>query len=282
MRLVTPAARSRWPRLVLTEPIRHGRLPSRKTCCSAASLGGVAERGAGAVRLDVVDVGGVHVGARPAPRPSPRPGPRTPGAVKPTLRRAVVVDRPAAQDGVYPGRRRRARPPAAAARPRRRRCRRGAGAPASKAPALAVGRRDPALLVEVADVLRHADRDAAGQRDVAFARPGSVAAGADRDQRRSSRRSARRTPGRTGPACRRRGWRGSPCRWRARARARPWPRRCRWAAGCAAGTSCARRRRRRRSGRRSAPGRSRRPPAPRRRAPGTAAAAGRGSAPPSG
>ena len=60
----------------------------------------VAERRAGAVRLDVADASPVDAGRRPAPRRSPRPGRRRSGAVKPTFARAVVVDRRAADHGV--------------------------------------------------------------------------------------------------------------------------------------------------------------------------------------
>ena len=49
--------------------------------------------------------------------------------------------------------------------------------------AVPVGREDPALLVEVAASLRHADRDAAGQRHVALAVQQALAGQVDRHQR---------------------------------------------------------------------------------------------------
>ena len=49
--------------------------------------------------------------------------------------------------------------------------------------AMAVGRQDLVLLVEIAAALRQLDRDAAGQRHVAFARQQRLAGVMDRHQR---------------------------------------------------------------------------------------------------
>ena len=74
----TPAAASRWPMLVFTEPTRSG-----ASAPAGAERGGerlhldrVAERGAGAVGLDVADVGrgDAGVGERGARSRPPGPG----------------------------------------------------------------------------------------------------------------------------------------------------------------------------------------------------------------
>ena len=53
-----PAAASRWPRFVLAEPMQQGLVGGAAAAeygAEGARLDGVAEGGAGAVRLDVVD-----------------------------------------------------------------------------------------------------------------------------------------------------------------------------------------------------------------------------------
>ena len=62
----TPAAAWVWPMLDLTEPSHSGPLGAVLPVGGQQGLGldGVAERGAGAVRLDGVDVGGGEAGVR--------------------------------------------------------------------------------------------------------------------------------------------------------------------------------------------------------------------------
>ena len=70
--------------LVLTEPIAQNRLsvgPLRKACVQRRDLDRVAERRAGAVRLDVADRVGRRRRPSPAPRRSPAAWPSTLGAV---------------------------------------------------------------------------------------------------------------------------------------------------------------------------------------------------------
>ena len=63
----TPAAASRWPMLVLTEPITSGRLARlAQHVAERLHLDGIAERRAGAVRLDVADVARLDAARRPA------------------------------------------------------------------------------------------------------------------------------------------------------------------------------------------------------------------------
>ncbi len=170
IRPAMPAASSRWPMLVLTEPIAQK--PVRAVECrnawvSAAISIGIADRRAGAVRLDVGDaVGGDAADGQ-------RLGNRRRLAVDAgrevaDLARAVVVHGRALDDRVdaIAVGRRVGEPPqhddagaAAEERP---------GGGGVEGPAMAVGRQDLAPLVEVAAVLRQLDRAAAGQRHVAL------------------------------------------------------------------------------------------------------------------
>ncbi len=145
-------------------------------------FGGVAQPGAGAVRLDVVDVG------RAQPSGGDRLGDYArlsghAGRGEADLPAAVVVDRPAAQHRVHPvavgervlqpAQRDHADPTAQwRALPGR-----------VERPADAVRRGDAAGLVVVADTLRHADRDAAGERQVTFDVRQAGRGHADRDER---------------------------------------------------------------------------------------------------
>ena len=63
IRPAMPAAASVWPMLVFTEPTRSGSARGRRTRArQRVHLDRVAQRGAGAVRLDVVDGGGREAG----------------------------------------------------------------------------------------------------------------------------------------------------------------------------------------------------------------------------
>ncbi len=129
---------------------------------------GIAERRAGAVRLDVADARSVHAGRCLRPRDDRRlPVDGRRGDAY--LARAVVVDRRAEDDGVdgiavghgvleAPQRH-----DAGAAAPHR------AVGPGVEGAAAAGRRVDAALAVQVAGLLRHLDRDPAGQGQVAVA-----------------------------------------------------------------------------------------------------------------
>ena len=79
IRPATPAAASRWPMLVFTEPSAQkprASVPGAERLGQRRDLDRVAERGAGAVRLDVADGARRRRRRPPAPRRSPRPGRR--------------------------------------------------------------------------------------------------------------------------------------------------------------------------------------------------------------
>ncbi len=62
MKAAIPAADSKWPRFVFTDPNTNGAEPSRspKTSAQRAQFDRIAQRGASAVRLDVVNLRGLQ------------------------------------------------------------------------------------------------------------------------------------------------------------------------------------------------------------------------------
>ena len=86
-----------WPMFVLTEPTASGRPGSRprpSTARQGLDLDRVAERRAGAVRLDVVDVARADAGGARARRASPPPAPGPFGTVRPLLRPSWLTAEP--------------------------------------------------------------------------------------------------------------------------------------------------------------------------------------------
>ena len=82
---------------VLTEPTSsgcRGRAPAPRTAPSAGGLDRVADRGAGAVQLDVLDVGRGRSRPGRSAGAAPLPAPRAVGDGQPVAA-AVVVDRAA-------------------------------------------------------------------------------------------------------------------------------------------------------------------------------------------
>ena len=187
-----PAASPVWPMFDFSEPMAQNCLssvPSAVRLGQPGDLDRVADQRAGAVGLDVGDVARLDAGdgqrlgddlrlAGDARREVADLGP------------PVVVDRRAADDrehvvAVLDGvgqRLEHARAPHGAGDDR-------AGRLGVERPAVAVGREDLALLVEVAAVSAPATIDrAAGERDVALAAEQALAGQVDGDQRRAARR----------------------------------------------------------------------------------------------
>ena len=82
-----PAAPSVWPRLPFTEPIAHGSSRSHGVqFAERGALDDVAERGAGAVRLDEPHLRGRDAGPAGRRRRRPRAATSRLGAVRPLLR----------------------------------------------------------------------------------------------------------------------------------------------------------------------------------------------------
>ena len=103
-----PAAASRWPTFVFTDPTTSGRSAAGRCAEHAAErlhLDRIAERGAGAVRLDVVDVGGLDAARARAPRGSPLPAPGR--SARSGRCSAVLIDGAPADDARGSDRRRR-------------------------------------------------------------------------------------------------------------------------------------------------------------------------------
>ncbi len=162
--------------------VARARRLSAKNSSQRGELDRVAEGSGGAVRLDIRDRIGGHAGeglggADDGGLASDR------GSGEASLGGTIVVDRRATDDGVdrILGRQRIVQTlehhhADAAAEDRAARL-------GIEGPAVAVGREDTALLVQIAGVLRHADRDPAGQHHVTLATQQALAAKMDRDQR---------------------------------------------------------------------------------------------------
>ena len=112
----TPAAASRWPTLLFTEPIAHSnrRAPSPERLGQRRDLDRIAQRRRRAVRLDVADVGGIDARRRVRERDHLRLAVDARRRVA-DLQRSVVVDRRPADHRADRCRRRRARRSAASA-----------------------------------------------------------------------------------------------------------------------------------------------------------------------
>ena len=166
----TPAAASRWPTLVLTEPIAQKPLlggAGAKRLRQRRDLDRVAQRRGRAVRLDVADRLRRDAGHRLRQRDHRRLALDARGRVADLHEPSLLIAEPLITAWMWS-------PSASASlQPLQHDHAHAVAADRSlrlgvERPAVPVGRGYPAFLIDVAGLLRAADRDAAGQRHVAL------------------------------------------------------------------------------------------------------------------